>query len=143
MDARNLGKLLASVAKDGEPAGHLLKPSSALVLGGETTVDVKGTGKGGRNQEVAFAALNGIAGLKGVVVAALGTDGVDGSSPAAGALVDGLSAAHAARLGLRVRDFMVRNDSYNLFRKLGDAIITGPTGTNVGDIYLLMRARGS
>lgn len=141
MDARNLGKLLASVAKDGEAAGHLLKPSSALVLGGETTVDVKGSGKGGRNQEVALAALNGIAGLKGVVVAALGTDGVDGNSPAAGALVDGLSAARAARLGLRVRDFMVRNDSYNLFRKLGDAIITGPTGTNVGDIYLLTRAR--
>ena len=143
MDARNLGKLLASVAKDGEEAGHFLKLSSALVLGGETTVDVKGSGKGGRNQEVALAALNGIAGLKGVVVAALGTDGVDGNSPAAGALVDGLSAVHAERLGLRVRDFMVRNDSYNLFRKLGDAIITGPTGTNVGDIYLLMRARES
>jgi glycerate-2-kinase len=141
MEARSLGRLLASIASDSETFGQPLKRPSALVLGGETTVDVKGTGKGGRNQELALAALAGIAGLTGVTIAAIGTDGIDGNSPAAGALIDGESMAHAARLGMHPRTFMARNDSYSFFRRLGDSIITGRTGTNVGDIYLLVRAK--
>ena len=139
-EARSLGKLIASIARDSEAFGRPIKRPGALVVGGEVTVDVRGTGKGGRNQEVALAALDGIAGLKGVVVATLGTDGIDGNSPAAGGLVDGQSRDHAIQLGLPTREFMARNDSYAFFRRLGDSIITGPTGTNVGDIYLLMRA---
>ena len=139
-EARNLGKLIASIARDSEVFGRPLKRRGALVIGGETTVDVKGRGKGGRNQEVALAALEGIADLKGVAVATLGTDGVDGNSPAAGALIDGQSSSHAIQLGLPAREFMTRNDSYTFFRRLGDSIITGPTGTNVSDICLLVRA---
>jgi glycerate-2-kinase len=141
MEARSLGRLLASIAKDSETFGHPLKRPSALVLGGETTVDVKGSGKGGRSQELALAALIGIAGLTGIAVAAIGTDGIDGNSPAAGALVDGESMAHAARVGMRPQEFISRNDSFSFFRKLGDSIITGRTGTNVSDIYLLVRAK--
>lgn len=138
MDARSLGRLLASIAKYKETSGK--HAPRALILGGETTVEVRGRGKGGRNQEVALAALTEIADLRGVAIAALGTDGIDGDSPAAGALVDGESLSRATRLGLDVRKFMVRNDSYSFFRKLGDSIITGRTGTNVSDIYLLVTA---
>jgi glycerate-2-kinase len=140
VDARSLGKLIASIAQDNEAFNCSARKSKTLVMGGETTVDVKGRGKGGRNQEVALAALDGIAGLKGVAVATLGTDGIDGNSPAAGAIIDGQSAAHAIRLGLHVREFIARNDSYSFFRKLGDSIVTGPTGTNVSDLYLLIQA---
>ncbi len=141
MEARSLGKLLASVARDSEQFGQPLKPPSALILGGETTVEVRGIGKGGRNQETALSAVERIEGLNGVAIAALGTDGIDGNSPAAGAIVDSFSIMRAKRLRLRVRDFAERNDSYDFFRKLGDNIVTGPTGTNVGDLYLLVRTK--
>jgi glycerate 2-kinase len=141
MEARSLGRLLASIAIESERFDQPLRGSGALLLGGETTVEVKGSGKGGRNQETAISAVERIAGLRGVVVAALGTDGVDGNSPAAGAMVDGYSMARATRLGLNVWEFMNRNDSYSFFRKLGDNLVTGRTGTNVGDLYLVVRAR--
>jgi glycerate-2-kinase len=141
MEARSLGKLLASVARDSEQFGEPLKVPGALVFGGETTVEVKGNGKGGRNQEVALSSVERIGGLNGVAVAALGTDGVDGNSPAAGAIADPQTIVRAKRRGLRVHDFAERNDSYNFFRKLNDNIRTGPTGTNVGDLYLLIRTR--
>jgi glycerate 2-kinase len=141
MEARSLGSLLASIAVESERFDQPLRGSGALLLGGETTVEVKGSGKGGRNQETIISAVERIAGLRGVVVAALGTDGVDGNSSAAGAIVDGYSMARATRLGLNVWEFMNRNDSYSFFRKLGDNIVTGRTGTNVGDLYLVVRAR--
>ena len=140
MGASDLGKLLASIAQQSERfRGPVMRPGG-LVLGGETTVDVKGGGRGGRNQEVALTSLDGIAGLKGVALATFGTDGIDGNSPAAGALIDGGSMTRAIRLGLHPWKFMVRNDSYGFFKRLGDAIITGSTGTNVSDITLLVRA---
>ena len=141
MEARSLGKLLTSVARDSEQFGQPLKSPRALIFGGETTVEVKGTGKGGRNQETALLTVERIEGLNGVAIATIGTDGVDGNSPAAGAIVDSHSVLRAGRLRLRVRDYAERNDSYNFFRKLGDNIVTGPTGTNVGDLYLLVRAK--
>jgi glycerate 2-kinase len=141
MEARSLGSLLASIAIESERFDQPLRGSGALLLGGETTVEVQGSGKGGRNQETVISAVERIAGLRGVVVAALGTDGVDGNSPAAGAIVDGYSMVRATRLGLKIWEFMNRNDSYSFFRKLGDNIVTGRTGTNVGDLYLVVRAR--
>ena len=141
MEARSLGKMLASVARDSEHFGQPLKLPSALVFGGEATVEVKGSGIGGRNQETALSTVERIEGLSGVAIAAFGTDGVDGNSPAAGAVVDSHSNVRAKRLRLRVRPFEERNDSYNFFRKLNDNIVTGPTGTNVGDLYLLIRAK--
>ena len=141
MDARSLGRLLASVARESEQFDQPLKLPSALVFGGETTVEVKGNGKGGRNQETALSTVERIEGSHGAAIAAFGTDGVDGNSPAAGALVDSHSIVRAKRLRLTVRNFAERNDSYNFFKKLNDNIITGPTGTNVGDLYLLIRAK--
>jgi len=96
---------------------------------------------GGRNQETVMSAIERIAGLKGVAIAAIGTDGVDGNSPAAGAIIDGNSASRAKQLGLNLREFMEKNDSYNLFQELHDNIVTGRTGTNVGDLYLLVRSK--
>ena len=141
MEARTMGKLLASVATQSRRHGDPFSRSGALVIGGETTVDVRGNGVGGRNQETALSAVNGIAGLDGRVVACLGTDGIDGTSNAAGAVADGNSAERARRRGIKPDEFVARNDSYRFFRRLGDNILTGRTGTNVGDIYLLVSCK--
>ena len=136
MEASQMGKLLAAVAVERRP-----KPFSqgSIVIGGETTVLVRGNGVGGRNQEVALSAVEGIAGLDGVVVATLGTDGIDGNSNAAGAIIDGRTLQRAEEKGLRPKDYLTRNDSYHFFRALKDNLVTGRTGTNVGDIYLTIR----
>jgi len=135
MDARCLAKLLASIAAD----KARLRERGALIFGGETTVEVHGNGLGGRNQETALCAAENIAGLDGVVVAAMGTDGIDGHSSAAGAIIDGRTCERAGIKRLDWGKFLERNDSFNFFRKLGDSLMTGRTGTNVGDIYLVMR----
>lgn len=108
-----------------------------MIFGGETTVDVRGKGRGGRNQEVALCAVDRIAGLDGVAIAAMGTDGIDGNSKAAGAIVDGYTAKRAEIKNLDQEKVLARNDSFTYFSKLKDSIITGRTGTNVGDLYLL------
>lgn len=141
MEARSMGNLLASVAHDNERYRQPFHSSGAIIIGGETTVQVRGNGIGGRNQETAMSAIEKIAGLKGVAIAAIGTDGIDGNSPAAGAIIDGNSATRANQLGLNLREFTERNDSYNLFQSLHDNIVTGRTGTNVGDLYLLVHSK--
>jgi glycerate-2-kinase len=113
----------------------LLAAGHSFVAGGETTVTVKGSGIGGRNQELALAAALKIAG-KSAVLASVGTDGIDGSSKAAGAVVDGKTIARAKALGLNAATYLKSNDSNTFFRKLGDEIITGPTGTNGNDIIV-------
>jgi glycerate-2-kinase len=135
IDAGCMGLLLASVASDSD----LCRNASAIVVGGETTVKVRGTGSGGRNQEVVLSAVERIANYSGTVIAAMGTDGIDGNSPAAGAIIDGHTLHRAKKLQLEPEYYLRRNDSYNFFKKLNDNIVTGPTGTNVGDIYLLIR----
>jgi glycerate-2-kinase len=140
MEARSMGKLLASIATESQRYGQPLHGPSAILLGGETTVEVKGAGIGGRNQEAILSAVHQITGLRGFAIAALGTDGIDGTSPAAGAIADGYSLTRATRRGLDVTSFLARNDSYNFFKRLDDAIVTGPTGTNVGDLYIVVRA---
>jgi glycerate 2-kinase len=108
-----------------------------LIAGGETTVTITGDGKGGRNQEFALAAVNELAGLKDILFIALATDGDDGPTDAAGAVVTGGSAQRAESLGLHVADYLSRNDAYSFFEKVGDLLKTGPTGTNVNDLALL------
>jgi glycerate-2-kinase len=130
-----MGRLLASVAADSE----VLRKGGSLVIGGETTVTVRGTGIGGRNQEVALSAVEQISGRLGTVVAAMGTDGIDGNSPAAGAIIDGNTLKRSEKIRLDPNVYLQRNDSYNFFRRLHDNIVTGRTGTNVGDVYLLIR----
>lgn len=108
-----------------------------LIAGGETTVTIKGKGKGGRNQELALAAVTQLADLKNVMLIALATDGDDGPTDAAGALVTGESARRARALRLGVTGHLSRNDAYSFFEKLGDLLQTGPTGTNVNDLIFL------
>ena len=108
-----------------------------LIAGGETTVTIKGNGKGGRNQELALASVEELAGLQDVMLIALATDGDDGPTDAAGAVVTGESARRAEALGLDAAVYLSRNDAYPFFDALGDLLKTGPTGTNVNDLIFL------
>ena len=108
-----------------------------LIAGGETTVTIKGDGKGGRNQELALAAVNELRGPENVMLVSLATDGEDGLTDAAGAVVTGETCQRGKMLGLGAEDFLSRNDSYHFFEKLGDLIWTGPSGTNVNDLVFL------
>lgn len=108
-----------------------------VIAGGETTVTVTGSGKGGRAQEFAVAAAKAIEGLPGVYVAAIGTDGTDGPTDVAGALVDGGTWSRARRMGIDLDAALSHNDTYRALKRLRCHIITGPTGTNVNDLYLL------
>lgn len=108
-----------------------------LIAGGETTVTIKGAGKGGRNQELALAAVNELRDLENALVISFATDGDDGPTNAAGAVVTGESAQRAEALGLDAAGYLSRNDSYPFFQALGDLLKTGPTGTNVNDLVFL------
>jgi hydroxypyruvate reductase len=107
-----------------------------LVAGGETTVNVRGNGKGGRSQEFALASALELTGQEGMAVLAVGTDGIDGPTDAAGAFADGATVARASALGLSPGAHMKNNDAYPFFRALDDLIVTGPTGTNVTDLAI-------
>lgn len=118
---------------------------AVVIASGETTVTVRGNGVGGRNQEFALGAAmavgrdfspGGSGGVGNIAIAAFGTDGVDGNSPAAGAIVDAGTMARAAELGLDARAALASNDSHGFFSRAGGLIETGPTGTNVGDLFV-------
>jgi glycerate 2-kinase len=128
-EAREVGGRFAQLLI--EKAGHGPK---CYVIGGETTVTIRGNGKGGRNQEAALAAAIAIAGRPNIALAAFATDGVDGPTDAAGAVVTGDTVKRAGLLGLDPRQFLDANNAYPFFSALGDLIITGPTGTNVNDL---------
>jgi hydroxypyruvate reductase len=133
-EAREVGALLANKLRDETTK----RPHPfCLIAGGETTVTIKGNGKGGRNQELALAAVNELRGLENVMLIALATDGDDGPTDAAGAIATGESAERAERLGLDAADYLSRNDAYPFFESLGDLIRTHPTGTNVNDLIFL------
>lgn len=119
-------------------ACRLPRPACVLAAG-ETTVRVTGSGRGGRNQELALALARSLVEIGPAAVASLGTDGIDGPTDAAGAIVDSttISRAAAVRLG-DPEDFLDRNDSYTFLRGIGDLVFTGPTGTNVGDLQILL-----
>jgi glycerate-2-kinase len=137
-EARHVGTVLASLAREVLASGNPIKKPAGIVAGGETTVTVTGKGKGGRNQEIALAASLKIRGLDGVVIASLSTDGVDGPTDAAGAIIDGKTIARAEALGLRAEEFLADNNSYGFFSQLDDLIFTGPTGTNVNDVSVII-----
>ncbi|NIP56981.1 MAG: glycerate kinase, partial [Gemmatimonadetes bacterium] len=109
-----------------------------LVAAGETTVTVRGPGRGGRNQELALGAALELDGVDGAVLASLGTDGIDGPTDAAGAVVDGTTLPRARARGLDPREALERNDAYPFFHSLGDLLVTGPTGTNVMDVVVTL-----
>lgn len=107
-----------------------------LLAGGETTVTLHGTGRGGRNQELALAAVDMLAGLEDIMLVALATDGEDGPTDAAGAYVIGETAQRAESLGMFAADYLLRNDAYSFFDEIGQLIKTGPSGTNVNDLVV-------
>jgi len=137
-EARHVGTVLASVAREVNASGNPVPKPAGVVAGGETTVTVLGKGLGGRNQELALSAALKLRGLDGVVVASISTDGVDGPTDAAGALADGKTLARAEKMQLGAEKYLAENDSYNFFSKLGDLIFTGPTGTNVNDVSVIV-----
>jgi hydroxypyruvate reductase len=120
---------------------QLIEAPVCVLAGGETTVTVSGSGKGGRNQEFALAAALEIAGLVNVLILSAGTDGTDGPTDAAGAIAAGDTVGRAQALGLDARDYLARNDSYPFFEALDDLVKTGPTGTNVMDIQIMLVQR--
>ena len=133
-ETREIAAMHAAIAREIRQSGRPIKPPACIISGGETTVTIRGKGKGGRNQEFALAAAAGIAGLKDVLVFSAGTDGTDGPTDAAGAQADG----QTFQRGPEVQRRLANNDSYNFFQPLKDLIVTGPTGTNVMDIHLIL-----
>jgi glycerate 2-kinase len=136
-EARQAGRWLAAIALQIASTGQPLPRPSCLVVGGETTVTLVGDGLGGRNQEMALGAAVDLSGLPGVLLVTLATDGGDGPTDAAGAIVTGETLQRAARLSLLPGDYLRLNDAYHFFQALGDLFITGPTGTNVNDLAFL------
>jgi glycerate-2-kinase len=137
-EARHVGVMLASIAREISTSGNPVPKPAGIIAGGETTVTVTGKGLGGRNQEIALAAAQKLNDMNGVVVASLSTDGVDGPTDAAGAISDGKTLVRAAKMGLTPEEYLAENDSYHFFSKLGDLIFTGPTATNVNDVSVII-----
>jgi glycerate 2-kinase len=137
-EAREVARVHAGIAKEIRATGRPVKAPACVISGGETTVTVRGRGLGGRNQEFALAAALDIVGLRDVVILSGGTDGTDGPTDAAGAICDGRTLARARALGLNAAEFLANNDSYHFFEAIVDLIKTGPTGTNVADIQLIL-----
>jgi glycerate-2-kinase len=137
-EARDEGQRFGLLAKNIVQVGKPLQRPCCVVAGGETTVTVTGTGTGGRAQEFAAAAALEIAGLAKVWVVGIGTDGTDGPTDAAGAIVGGNTMARAQRLSVDLKGALQRHNTYPALKRLHQLIITGPTGTNVNDLYLLL-----
>jgi len=137
-EAKDAGRFLASVAKTIQKDGLPLKPPCAIICGGETIVHITGKGKGGRNQELALAAAEAISGMEGVVIAAAGSDGTDGPTDAAGGIADGNTKNLLAKKGISIPAILAENDSNYALAEADALIMTGPTGTNVNDLYLLL-----
>lgn len=137
-ETRDVARVHAAIAREIATYSAPLKRPACVISGGETTVTIRGNGLGGRNQEFVVAAAQAIAGLQDVVVLSGGTDGTDGPTDAAGGVVDGATEAAAQKAGLPVKDALANNDSYRLLEATGDLLKTGPTGTNVMDVRLVL-----
>ncbi len=134
-ETKDVARMHAAIARQLRTAGQPVKAPACIISGGETTVTIRGKGKGGRNQEFALAAAIDIAGLANTLILSGGTDGTDGPTDAAGALCDGET---TMRSKTDATDALARNDSYPYFEALGDLIITGATGTNVMDVHVIL-----
>jgi len=134
-ETRDVARMHAAIARQIRQYGQPVAAPACIISGGETTVTLRGEGLGGRNQEFALAAAIDIAGMEDTLVMSVGTDGTDGPTDAAGAMVDGTS---ASRAGICATDALEMNDSYRFFEQSGDLVITGSTGTNVMDLHLVL-----
>ena len=137
-EAKEAGKMIASIAREIRTSECPLPSPCAVILGGETIVHLKGKGKGGRNQEIALSAAQGISGLNDTVILAIGSDGTDGPTDAAGGLVDGTTAHRLQELGIDITEELRANNAYPTLDACSDLVRTGPTGTNVNDLLLLI-----
>jgi len=136
-EAREIAKVLSAVIREIQLTNIPLQRPACILIGGEPTVQIRGKGKGGRNQELALAvALRDI--RQPYVFVSCGSDGTDGPTDAAGAIVDQMTMSRAEEKGLDASAYLANNDSYHFFESLEDLIITGPTGTNVMDIIFAL-----
>ncbi len=137
-DTTEAARFHTAIVREIVSSGHPLEPPACLISGGETTVVIRGRGKGGRNQHFALEAALELEGLEKVCLLSGGTDGTDGPTDAAGAVVDGDTVARGLAKGLNPRAFLDENDSYHFFQHLDDLLITGPTNTNVMDLRVIL-----
>jgi len=135
-EAREVGIVISAIARGLEASRGRSKKPIAVIMGGETTVTVRGNGRGGRNQEMMLGASMKLDKCQGIAIASIGTDGVDGNTPAAGAIVDGHTVRRAEDMNMKPVMFIQDNNAYALFTRLHDAITTGPTGTNLNDVAI-------
>jgi hydroxypyruvate reductase len=136
-EAREVARVFAALVKEELASGRPVPRPACLIAGGETTVTIRGEGKGGRNQEMALMAALALRGLDDVAVVCLATDGTDGPTDASGALADGGTVERGQALGLDAWEHLQNNDSYPFFAALEDLLLTGPTNTNVNDLTLV------
>ena len=137
-ETREVARFHAAIAKEVMASGNPIPRPACIISGGETTVTIRGRGRGGRNQEFALAGALEIQGLETVVLLSGGTDGTDGPTDAAGAVADHTTVKRALAMGLHPKAHLEGNDAYPFFEKLGDLLITGPTQTNVMDVRVLL-----
>ena len=141
-EAREAGRMMAEEALKVRNRGLPLPAPACLLAAGETTVTVAGTGKGGRNQEIALSAALALSGEPGILLASFATDGKEGNTEAAGGFASGETAQAGTRAGLDPRACLAANDSYRFLEAAGDLIVTGPTGTNVNDVTCVLVQEG-
>ncbi len=137
-DTGHVAGMHAQILREAVTSANPLAPPLCILSGGETTVTIRGDGKGGRNQEFALIAAIEIAGLDNTLVLSAGTDGTDGPTDAAGAIATGTTIKRAYQQGLDAEQYLIKNDSYHFFDTLGDLVKTGPTKTNVMDLHIMM-----
>lgn len=139
-ETREIARMHAAIAKEVRASGRPVRPPACIISGGETTVTMRGRGKGGRNQEFTLAAAIDIDGMHDVAILSAGTDGTDGPTDAAGAIATGETLARGRKQDLDGAVFLANNDSYHFFEALGGLVKTGPTNTNVMDVRLILVA---
>jgi len=137
-EAREVAQVFAGIGKEICQAGLPISPPACVLAGGEPTVTIQGKGKGGRNQELALACAISIDGWDRIFLLSAGTDGTDGPTDAAGAIVSGVTCRRARQADLNPYSYLLANDSYSFFESLGDLLKTGPTRTNVMDIICML-----
>ncbi|HHY49421.1 MAG TPA: hypothetical protein GYA10_06700 [Alphaproteobacteria bacterium] len=137
-EARDVARVHAAIAREVATRNRPFARPAVLLSGGETTVTVRGTGRGGRNTEFLLAFTLAIDGLEAIAALAADTDGIDGAGDNAGAVADGMTAARLRAAGIDPRASLADNDAYTAFRAIGGLVLTGPTGTNVNDFRAIL-----
>ncbi|HEY9078343.1 MAG TPA: glycerate kinase [Anaerolineaceae bacterium] len=137
-EAREVAHVITAIAREVVESGNPVEAPACLIFGGETTVTIRGEGLGGRNQEMALAAAIDLQGQTRIAMICAGSDGTDGPTDAAGAYVDGKTLMRGTEKGIEALSYLQNNDSYHYFKRIGDLVITGPTGTNVNDLVVVL-----